>query len=66
MTIQACEKCGAWDIYMRYHKPSPAVVFENRCQESRHLDPCDGGKGEHLQLICRRCGYRWTRECGPL
>lgn len=50
----ACPKCGYDDIMTRYCRGDGS--------EHRMISPCDGpgpAIGEHLDRVCKRCGYTW-------
>lgn len=59
--ISPCEKCGAEDINVAYHKPgcSERDCFCSTCSYGSH----NKAHGEHLHYHCRTCHYDWL---GPV
>ncbi len=50
----ACPKCGGKEIITRYHEDGQGYT-----EYLRH----GYIKGEHLDRICRICGYVWAEAC---
>lgn len=59
-----CEKCGASDIYCRWHGK---VDHHSRRYARCHPYGDDWGKPkeEHLHYTCRNCAYEWTVPLTP-
>lgn len=48
-TFERCPKCGEDDPRVAFIRPSARWIY---CEQ-------DCPDGEHFNLECRRCGYRW-------
>ena len=56
--INRCPKCG----YAGQDKIS-ATYHSNEKSDSITLPgQCECPKGEHLHLMCKRCGYNWIKD----